>query len=111
MQNNNCYNVETNTWEEKATIPTARIYAGASVVGDKIYCIGGYVVGSSSKYSYANECYDTSTDTWSTKTNMKYNAHEMACASIDTNIYCIGGWTSSIDNTTTNQCYDTLTDT
>ena len=105
---NYCYNVETNTWEEKATIPTARLYAGASVVGDKIYCISGYAL---SKLSYDNECYDTSTDTWSTKTNIRYNSEEMACVSIDTNIYCIGGWTSSSNNTSANQCYDTLTDT
>ena len=106
---NYCYNVETNTWEEKATIPTARIYAGASAIGDKIYCIGGYAL---SNFSYANECYDTTTDTWSTKTNMSLSRTSLSSGVVNNKIYCIGG-ANRYNNYyfATNECYDVSSDT
>ena len=70
------YDPETDTWERKADMPTARSNASVSVVGDKIYAIGGSEVKKVQMprgYTYKNkelptvEMYDPMTDTWTQK--------------------------------------------
>lgn len=105
---NYCYDVETNSWEEKANIITARIYASSATIDNNIYVIGGNNL---QKYINTNECYDTLTNTWSTKTNMLDTKGSMACSVSNNMIYCIGGWTSSLNLASNNLCYDPITNT
>lgn len=62
------YNPETNTWQEKAPMPTPRNHAAIGVVNGKIYVIGGRVgaafIAPSTDVSVVEE-YDPATDTWS----------------------------------------------
>ena len=116
------YDPETDTWETKTSMPTARSDLRANVVDGKIYLIGGW------KYEKrgsvfcvdqkVNEVYDPETDTWTTKASMPEYACQYTSAVIENKIYIIGGlklarmWTEgatlSIAN---NQIYDPETDT
>jgi len=58
---NEVYDPETNTWETKTAVPTAKIWATASVVEGKIYVIGGH------PNETLCEVYDPETDAWTTK--------------------------------------------
>jgi len=115
------YNPETDTWENKTSMPTARSDLSANVVDGKIFLIGGWrytSVGTNYYDINVNEIYDPETDTWSTKTSIPEYACDYASAVIENKIYIIGGlklarmWTYgatlSLDN---NQIYDAETDT
>ncbi|MBN1244811.1 hypothetical protein JXA31_04380 [Candidatus Bathyarchaeota archaeon] len=97
---NEVYDPATNTWETKASMPTARIGLQANVVGDKIYLIGG------DPNRTINEVYDPATDTWETKEPMPTVASSYASAVFDNEIYVIGGYGSG----NLNQIYNPETD-
>ena len=61
------YDPTTDTWTEKASMPTPRANFAIAVFQNKIYVIGAH------GYSCANEVYDPATDTWETKTPMPTN--------------------------------------
>jgi N-acetylneuraminic acid mutarotase len=61
------YDPTTDTWTEKASMPTPRANFAIAVFQNKIYVIGAY------GYSCANEVYDPATDTWESKTPMPTN--------------------------------------
>jgi len=62
------YDPETNSWRERATMPTPRNHTAAGVVNGKIYVIGGRIgaafIAASSDLGNV-EAYDPVTDTWS----------------------------------------------
>ena len=73
------YNPETDTWERRANMPTARSAASTSVVDGKIYAIGGEQVEKVKAYKgWINkvkdlptvEMYNPETDTWERKEDM-----------------------------------------
>jgi hypothetical protein len=72
------YDPVSNTYTQRASMPTWRTWGTCAVVGSKIYVIGGYFNGSSSSGALnVNEVYDPTIDTWTTKTPMpigKYGA-------------------------------------
>jgi parallel beta-helix repeat protein len=81
------YDPSTDTWEEKAPMPTARGFLTSEVVNDTIYAIGG-------GYPTAKktvEAYDPATDTWITKSDMPTVRLGMRAAVVDGIIYVIGG--------------------
>ena len=57
------FNLSTNKWENKTSMPTRRGYFATMVYEDNIYCIGGGI----------NEVYNIATDTWQTKAPMPFN--------------------------------------
>jgi N-acetylneuraminic acid mutarotase len=65
---NQAYDPETNTWEERSPMPTARNHAFSGVVNGKIYIIGGRLgsgsAGSASPTDVVEE-YDPAKDLWS----------------------------------------------
>jgi N-acetylneuraminic acid mutarotase len=78
----------TDTWEEKAPMPTARGFLATAVVRDTIYAIGGGYPTSTNK----NEAYDPVTNLWTTKANML--GPRIGCSNycvVDGIIYIIGG--------------------
>jgi N-acetylneuraminic acid mutarotase len=88
---NEVYNPATDTWETKTPMPTEREGACASVVGDKIYLIGGEPAQTSPypplNVTYANEVYDPATDNWSTKASIPQSASNSYAAVVDGKIY------------------------
>ncbi len=94
------YDPETDTWERKADMPTARSSAAVSVVDGKIYAVGGSElkkVKMPRGYTYKSkelptvEMYDPITDTWTQKADMPTPKKTMSCV-LDGKIYAIGGW-------------------
>ncbi len=92
------YDPTTDTWTEKASMPTSRSSFGATVYQDKIYCMGGFHLSDdgSEKISVGvNEIYDPSTDAWETKSPMPSVRYGFEANTVDGKIYVIGGWLQS----------------
>jgi N-acetylneuraminic acid mutarotase len=99
------YDPATDTWTEKAPMPTARAALSTSVVDGKIYAIGGR-----SGLSTV-EAYDPATDTWTTKAPMPTARTTFSSTSVvDGIIYVIGG-VSNEPAFSTVEAYDPATDT
>jgi N-acetylneuraminic acid mutarotase len=83
------YDIASNTWTTKASMPTPRFDFGIAITADDhIYVIGG----SSTSITDVVEEYDPATDTWTTKAPMTYA--RMGVEVVETNngkIYAIGG--------------------
>ena len=95
LDTNEVYDVKTNTWATKMTMPTARNHAAAGVVNGKIYVIGGRV-GSSVITTSSNtnvvEVYDPATDLWGAAgLRMPTSRSGMGWATYKGKIYVVGG--------------------
>ena len=97
------YDPATDTWETKASMPTARWQMQANVVDGKIYVID---------FSGTNHVYDPATDSWTTKAPIPTGASGYASAVFDNKIYVVGGFSDGpIFFSNLNQIYDPETDT
>jgi hypothetical protein len=119
LNTNEAYDPITNTWETKASMPTARDNLAIATYQNKIYCMGGVTGMTTVPYagtgmllpaylwSTINEVYDPATDTWKTKTPMPSAPHAQLTANVvDGKIYLLGGLT-----TQPVMVYDPATDT
>ena len=115
------YDPKTDTWEQKANMPTARSGVSVSVVDGKIYAIGGSKLktiqmprgfSSESEELATVEMYDPVTDTWTQKADMPTRKKTMTCV-VDGKIYAVGGWltTNEKPHLGTVEVYDPATDT
>jgi N-acetylneuraminic acid mutarotase len=89
------YDPKTNTWHERAAMPTPRNHAGIGVVSGKIYVIGGRVgaafISLASDVSLV-EVYDPSTDRWGAPgARMPTTRSALAYGVYDGHIYIAGG--------------------
>jgi N-acetylneuraminic acid mutarotase len=111
------YDPSTDTWVEKASVPTPRDGLGAAVFQGKIFCFGGRNV--SKDYSISidvNEVYNTKTDSWETKTPLPTARAGIQASAVDGKIYLIGGWIESESSSITEksaqvEVYDPVADT
>jgi N-acetylneuraminic acid mutarotase len=94
-------------WTRKADVPTPRVGAGASVIGDSIYVLGGLGVGLVEVA--ANEVYNPSTDSWEGKKPLPTGRSWPASAVVDGLVYCIGGGYPIFRNAV--EAYDPATNT
>ena len=109
---NEVYDPATNTWSTNASIPTAVQGYASTVIGNKIYIIGGTrqsVLGSDT-FTSANQIYDTETDTWTNGKSMNQpTSYGAAVATTDfmapTKIYYFGGYMGTTFTNKT-QVYD-----
>jgi hypothetical protein len=119
LNTNEAYDPITNTWETKASMPTARDNFAIATYQNKIYCMGGVTGMGTIPYqgteillpaylwSTVNEVYDTAKDTWETKTPMPSAPNAQLTANVvDGKIYLLGGLT-----TQPVMVYDPATDT
>lgn len=92
------YDSETDTWERRADMPTARAHVSTSVVDGKIYAIGGAEVkeiqqglgiANEVKQLPTVEMYDPVTDTWTQKADMPTARSTSTCV-VDGKIYAVG---------------------
>jgi hypothetical protein len=89
---NEVYDIATDTWETKKTLPNARGGLCAEVVDGKIYAIGGTkplesMFDFNGFSSSLNEVYDIATDTWSSKVPPPSYLDLYGSAVIDKKIY------------------------
>ena len=90
------YDPATDTWTQKADMPTARHCLSTSVVDGKIYAIGGLGKPGVTD-AWGNlaatvvEEYDPATDSWTTKASIPGGKHWLSTSVVDGKIYAIGG--------------------
>jgi len=70
-------------------MPTARSGFAVAVFQNKIYVMGGEIVGTG--FTGINEVYDPTTDSWETKTSMSTKRDNPVANTVDDKIYVIGG--------------------
>jgi N-acetylneuraminic acid mutarotase len=102
------YDPATDTWIQKGEMPTTRAAGFGSVVGDKIYIIGGY--GGPQRVDE----YDPSTGAWTEMSEMPSPRRSLATSALDGKIYAIGGYVPNLPGhagVATVEVYDPATDT
>ena len=116
------YDPKTDTWEQKANMPTPRSAVSTSVVDGKIFAIGGDHLkkikrykgwGIEAKKLPTVEMYDPTTDTWTQKADMPTVRSYLSTSVMDGKIYAIGGMSNSNEQwrLETVEVYDPATDT
>ena len=100
------------TWVRKADMPTARNRFSVSVVGGKIYAIGGSIRGGySSEGQSTVEEYDPVTNVWTKKTDMPTARQWLSTTVVNGKIYAIGGLDSYFGKVLrTVEVYDPVSD-
>jgi N-acetylneuraminic acid mutarotase len=110
---NEVYDTETDSWETKTPMPTARSGLRANEVCGKIYLIGGWVESESSSIADKSskvEVYDPVTDTWTSGPPIPIAVAGYASTVLDDKIYVISGVASGSTRTNLTQIYDPETD-
>ena len=82
------YDVDTDTWEARAPLPTARSGIACAFLRDSIYVFGGE--GSGGTFD-ENEAYFPPLDSWETLAPMPTARHGLGAAVVGDAIYVIGG--------------------
>lgn len=106
------YNVQTDTWETVASLPSPRSDLAAATVGHKIYVFGGCT---SAPVTTLNDVdvYDPNTDTWSSEPADMPTARAAmyAVAMKGGTVYVIGGWDGVGTGLDVNEAYKAAMDT
>ena len=103
------YDPASDSWRPRSPMPSPRDHIAISVVGGKIYVIGGRL-GTFARNLGDNQRYDPKTDTWVKKASLPTPRSGIAGAVIDAKIYVFGG--EGVEGTfITNERYDASTDT
>jgi hypothetical protein len=97
---NEVYDPATDTWANKASMPTPRLNLRANVVNGKIYLMGG--IPNLDTGRTLNEVYDPASDTWTAKAPLPTGVDLYASVVVDSKIFVI---TSKL-----NQIYDAESD-
>jgi N-acetylneuraminic acid mutarotase len=85
------HNISSNTWSEKAPMPTTeREHLTSAVVDGKLYVMGGRTNGMSANVD-TNEVYDPKTDRWTVLEPMPSKRGGLASAFVNGSIYVFGG--------------------
>jgi N-acetylneuraminic acid mutarotase len=82
------YDPATDTWSERAPMPTARGALSVSVHEGKLYAIGGY---EGRVNSSAVEVYDPVRNSWSARAPLPTPRDHLATAAVGGKVYAIGG--------------------
>ena len=90
------YDPVTDTWTQKADMPTPR-KTKTCVVDDKIYAIGGSAATNKQWWLETVEVYDPATDTWAKAESMNHARYDAALSVMNGEIYAMGGtgWPSN----------------
>ena len=84
------YDPATDTWTQKADMPTPR-KTKTCVVDGKIYAIGGWSTANEQSQLETVEVYDPATDTWAKSQSMNRARCSAAISVVNGEIYAIGG--------------------
>ena len=82
------YDPATDSWAERATMPTARGALSVTVHEGKLYAIGGY---DRNANSAAVEVYDPERNTWTSRAPLPTPRDHLAAATVSGKVYAIGG--------------------
>ena len=84
------YDPSANTWQQKASVPFDRSFAGFAAVNNKIYAVGGYKFSNDNTYATVEE-YDPATNIWTVKANLLTARDGMILAVAGGKLYAISG--------------------
>jgi N-acetylneuraminic acid mutarotase len=104
---NEAYNPTTNNWSSETRMPTGRHHSASETNDNKIYVMGGRIVGSSPLVNVnTTEVFDTKTESWNTIKSMPSKRSGIAAAAMDNSLFVFGGedLTRTFGN---NEKYDT----
>ncbi len=82
------YDPATDTWAERAPMPTARGALSVTVHEGKLYAIGGY---DGTANSAAVEVYDPARNLWTSRASLPTPRDHLASAAVSGKLYAIGG--------------------
>ncbi len=82
------YDPASDTWTERASMPTARGALAVAVHDGRLYAIGGY---DGKANSAAVEVYDPEADQWTARAPLPTPRDHLAAAAVSGKIYAIGG--------------------
>jgi N-acetylneuraminic acid mutarotase len=82
------YDPSTDTWAERAAMPTARGALSVTVHGGKLYAIGGY---DRTSNSAVVEVYDPVQNVWASRAPLPTPRDHLATATVAGKLYAIGG--------------------
>jgi N-acetylneuraminic acid mutarotase len=85
------YNPATDTWTQKANIPTGRCYKEVEELNGLLYVVSG-ATASVKNHTYSTEVYNVSNNSWSVGPNTPYSARGAGLAKYDGKIYFCGGF-------------------
>jgi N-acetylneuraminic acid mutarotase len=103
------YDPATDTWTERAPMPTARGALSVTVHEGKLYAIGGY---DRKDNSAAVEFYDPVGDSWASRAPLPTPRDHLATATLSGKLYAIGGRLNGDyrRNLSVTEAYDSATD-
>ena len=103
------YDPSTDTWAERAPMPTPRGALSVTVHDGKLYVIGGY---DRKANSAAVEVYDPERNTWAERATLPTPRDHLAAATVSGKVYAIGGRLNGDyrQNLSVMEVYDPLTD-
>ena len=111
------YDPKTDSWAKKKDMPTPRTGMESSLVGGKIYVMGGttnWTSGGQKNWEYNPSLDVAGARVWTLKENLPFGRVGACASEVNNKIYMIGGLTSGAPNYTNNpanQVYDPATDT
>ena len=85
------YDPATDTWTQKADMPTPRSYLSTSVMDGKIYAIGGMSNSNKQWRLETVEVYDPATDTWAKARDINQARSCAAISVVNGEMYAMGG--------------------
>jgi serine/threonine-protein kinase PknK len=95
-------------WRPISSLPEPRSAAGAAVVGDRIYVIGGFDLSRRElKTAYV---YDTATDAWRKIADLPTPRQHLAVTDFQGQVCALGGYVGNAIPMTIVECYDPATD-
>ncbi len=96
---NEAYDPTSDSWAEKAPMPTARHHHVSAVVDEKLYIIGGRYGLSYADHNFnnsnTNEMYDPAQNKWSNLKSIPTSRSGAAAATVNGSIYVLGGETKN----------------
>jgi N-acetylneuraminic acid mutarotase len=103
------YNPATDTWVERAPMPTARGALSVTEHEGKLYAIGGY---DRKANSAAVEIYDPESNTWAVRASLPTPRDHLTTAMVSGKVYAIGGRLNGDyrRNLSVTEVYDPVTD-
>src|SRR2546427_6972073 len=105
------YDPATDTWHERAPLPSGLHHAGIGVVNDRLYVIGGFELSLFSIWSPVTSLYeyDPVADRWMARKSMPTPRGALAVAALAGKLHAVGGYNRD-GNTSAHEVYDPATD-
>ena len=105
------YDPATDTWRERAPLPSGLHHAGIGVVNDRLYVIGGFELSLLSIWSPVTSLYeyDPVADRWRARKPMPTPRGALAITALDGKLHAVGGYNRD-GNTSAHEVYDPATD-